>query len=149
MRFPSAEWFAALAAAANEDRAELVRLGFCNLRLELRINGGPDGDRHFGLVLDGYDVESAGEVDPVAWGPDCTLEGPWFTWTEMIDNISANDGADLSHTLNALTLPEVPMRVTADDPMGRDLFFRYNESLQAIFDRAARVPTELAEVGAG
>lgn len=142
MKFPSADWMDAVAAQATNDADELAKLGFCNLRLMLAVNATPSGNRFLGLVLDGYDVTSAGEVDPAAWDSDCTLEGPLGSWVDMLSNIGANGGADLAHTLNALTLAEFPMRVTADDPMGRDLFFRYNETLQAIFDRASRVPAE-------
>lgn len=144
MQFPSAEWIDALAAAASADAEELARLGFCNIRLVLRVNATPDGDRCLGLILDGYDIESAGEVDPATWEHDCVLEGPLGAWNDMLTNIAEHDGADLAHTLNALTLAEFPMRVTAGDPIGRDLFYRYNESLQAIFDKAGQVPVDVA-----
>lgn len=144
MQFPSAEWIDALAAAASADGEELARLGFSNIRLVLRVNATPDGDRCLGLVLDGYDIVSAGEVDPGTWEHDCVLEGPLPVWTDMLTNIAQNGGADLAHTLNALSLAEFPMRVTADDPIGRDLFYRYNESLQAIFDKAAKLPAATA-----
>jgi len=143
MKFPSAEWVDALAAEASADSEEIARLGFSNIRLVLRVNATPDGDRCLGLVFEGYDIESAGEVDPGSWQHDCVLEGPISAWTDMLSNIAAHGHADLAHTLNALTLAEFPMRITSPDPMGRDLFFRYNETLQAVFDRAGRIPTEL------
>ncbi|MCZ7529301.1 MAG: hypothetical protein M5U31_02505 [Acidimicrobiia bacterium] len=142
--FPSTDWFDALAAAAREDNEVLESLGFANIRLALRIEGAPDGDTVYGLRLEDYDVFSDGEVDTGDWGADCVLEGPAAVWEEMVANIVENGAADLGHTLNALSLPETPLRVVADDPMGRDLFFRYNQTLQEIFDRAARVPTEFA-----
>lgn len=142
MEFPTAEWIDQVAAEASADAEELAKLGFCNLRLALAVIAAPGGDRGLGLVLDGFDIRSEGEVDPDSWHPDCTLEGPMGAWVDMLTNIAANGRADLGHTLNALTLAEFPMRVTAADPMGRDLFFRYNETLQAIFDRSARVPTD-------
>lgn len=61
----------------------------------------------------------------------------------MISSIQANGAADLSQTLNALTIAEDPMKVTGDDPMGRDLFYRFNQTLQELFDLAADIPTEL------
>lgn len=141
--FPSPEWFDALAAAANERSAELADFGFSNIRLACQINGLPGGDQTYGLRVEGYEVTSDGEVEPASWHPDCTLEGPAVIWYDMISNIRSHRGADLQHTLNALSLPEIPMRVVADDPMGRDLFFRYNQTLQEIFDLAAEVPTEM------
>ncbi|MCC7077942.1 MAG: hypothetical protein IT198_12525 [Acidimicrobiia bacterium] len=141
--FPSGEWFDLLAAKANEHADELEAFGFSNIRLACRVNGLPDGDRTFGIGIDGYDVFSGGEIDPATWNADCTLEGPTVAWCEMVSNIGANGGADLQHTLNALSLAELPMRVVADDPMGRDLFFRFNQTLQEIFDLAAEIPTEI------
>lgn len=140
--FPSNEWFSALAAAAEQDPDALRSLGFADIKLGLRISGTPQGDKVFGLRLQNYDVTSDGEVDPAEWNADCILEGPAEVWDEMITNIVEHGAADLAHTLNALSLAEEPMRVVADDPMGRDLFFRYNQTLQEVFDCAAKVPTE-------
>ncbi len=136
--FPSARFFDELAAAAARHRDEFEDLGFCDLRLALRVNS-PDAISHFGLKLAGFDVESDGEVDPESWGADCTLEGPIFVWQEMIDNIAENGRADSQHTLNSLTLADFPMRVTCVDIMGHDRFFRYNETLQRVFDLASEV----------
>lgn len=141
--FPSGEWFDALAAKANERLDVWEEFGFSNIRLACRINGLAGSDRYFGLRVEGFDVASDGEIDPGSWNADCTLEGPAQVWFEMVSNIRDHGGADLEHTLNALTLLEMPMRVVADDPMGRDLFFRYNQTLQGILDLAAEVPTEL------
>ena len=56
----------------------------------------------------------------------------------------ANGRADLQHTLNYLTFPDDPMRVTGSDQLETDAFYRYNESLQRFFDGAASVPTSYA-----
>ena len=56
----------------------------------------------------------------------------------MVYNISANGRADNAHTLNALSIAEVPFQVRADDPLGKDKFFRYAETLQTIFDATSR-----------
>jgi hypothetical protein len=140
--FPSNEWFGALVAAAGQDPELLRTLGFADIRLGLRLTGAPGGDRVFGLRLENYDVISDGQIDLAEWNADCVFEGPAEVWDEMIANIVDNGAADLGHTLNALSLAEEPMRVVADDPMGRDLFFRYNQTLQEVFDCADQVPTE-------
>lgn len=141
--FPSVEWFDALAAKANEKTEELSEFGFAYIRLACRINGLPGGDKSFGVRIEGYDVASDGEIEPGSWGADCVLEGPSEAWFAMISSIQANGAADLSQTLNALTIAEDPMKVTGDDPMGRDLFYRFNQTLQELFDLAADIPTEL------
>lgn len=148
MKFPSAEWLDALAAEAGNNKAALESFGFCDMRLGLKIEDSPEGEVALGLRLEGYDVTSDGEVNLADWKPDCVLEGPYDAWKAMLESIATNGAADLGHTLNALTLAEVPMRVTADSPLGRDLFYRYSQSLQEIFDLASKVSVDFAEVSA-
>jgi hypothetical protein len=74
------------------------------------------------------------------------LEASLSTWREMIENIRAHGGTpDLQHTLNYLTLPDVPMVVSGPDQLEVDTFYRYNETLQRFFNAAARVPTAYKE----
>lgn len=134
-------WFDAMAADAHSRPDVYRRLGFADLRLVLEETDGV-GSRRFGLVLDGYDVHSAGQLDDVdAFGPDAVVTGPRQTWDEMAANIVAHGGADGAHTLNALSIAEEPLRVTAPNPIGRDKFFRYAETLQTLFDSLAAVPS--------
>ncbi|MCL4293504.1 MAG: hypothetical protein KJ056_10815 [Acidimicrobiia bacterium] len=130
-------WFEAMEADAR-NRPEVYRvLGFADLRLVVEETDG-DAVRCFGLVLDGYDVEFAGELDDVdAFRPDATVTGPREAWDEMAANIVANGGADGTHTLNAMSIAELPLRVWSADPVGRDKFFRYAETLQVLFDSLA------------
>ncbi len=138
--FPSDEWFVRLTQVADDDPQEFERLGFADLRLVIEVTQ-PDGVRRFGIVLDGYQAVYAGELDDVgAFSPDVTLTGPLDVWTEMVDSIDRNGGADGGHTLNRLTMAGVPLTVRAEDPMGRDKFFRYAETLQALFDGTAAHP---------
>ena len=57
-------------------------------------------------------------------------------------DIRANQGPDLEHTLNYLTLPDDPMRVTGPDQLEVDAFYRYNGSIQRFFNGATQIPTE-------
>ena len=130
-------WFDTMAADTRTRPDVYRRLGFADLRLVVEEIDGA-GSRKFGLILDGYDVESAGEVTDVeAFRPDAVLSGPRQTWDEMAANIVAHGGADSVHTLNALSIAEAPLRVTAADPVGRDKFYRYAETLQTLFDALA------------
>ncbi|HSD11359.1 MAG TPA: hypothetical protein VLF14_10255 [Candidatus Binatia bacterium] len=72
------------------------------------------------------------------------LEGSVATWREMIEAIERNGKADLPHTLNTLTLADVPMRVSAANQLDVDRFYRYQETLQEFFDEAAGFRTEFA-----
>lgn len=135
-----ASWFQTMADDARDRPDVYRRLGFGDLRLVVEETDG-GGARRFGLVLDGYDVFSAGELDDVGgFGPEATISGTRETWDEMAANIVANDGADLAHTLNALSIAEAPLKVSSADPLGRDKFFRYAETLQTLFDSLARAP---------
>lgn len=136
--FPSAAWFEAMAADAVH-RPEVYRqLGTADFRLVVEVVDG-DAVHAYGLVLDGYDVLFAGELtDPAAFGAEATVTGPRAVWQEMVADIVRNGGADGAHTLNALTIAEAPLRVVAPDPLGRDKFFRYAETLQTLFDALAR-----------
>ncbi|MDA8183303.1 MAG: hypothetical protein ACYCUF_03210 [Acidimicrobiales bacterium] len=137
--FPSAGWLEGLASHAAEAPEVYQALGFANFRLAIEVVDPSGMPRRFGLVLDGYDVVSAGEIqDLSAFAPEALVTGALDAWREMLDNIAENGGADRAHTLNALTLADVPLRVTSDDPMGRDKFFRYAETLQTLFDATGR-----------
>ncbi len=135
--FPSDRWFQAMVTDARTRPDVYRRLGFADLRLVIEETGG-GRERRFGLVLDGYDVFYAGELDDVdAFAADAVVSGTGDTWQEMIANIVANRGADGAHTLNALSIAEDPLRISSLDPVGRDKFFRYAETLQTLFDGLA------------
>ncbi|MDA8045397.1 MAG: hypothetical protein M0Z30_09195 [Actinomycetota bacterium] len=135
-----ASWFQTMADDARNRPDVYRRLGFGDLRLVVEeIDGSTT--RRFGLILDGYDAVSAGELDDVdRFGPDATITGTRQTWDEMAANIVAHGEADLAHTLNALSIAEAPLRVSSPNPLGRDKFFRYAETLQTLFDSLARAP---------
>lgn len=134
--FHSARWFAELIASAKADRLAMEQLGIADLRLGLEIVDA-DGPPHmYGIVLDGYDIESLGEVMEKEFAPEVVVSGPADAWREMISSIETNGSADAAHTLNTLTITGLPFSVRADDAMGHDKVFRYMGTLQAIFDAA-------------
>jgi hypothetical protein len=60
----------------------------------------------------------------------------------MLENIAENNGRpDLEHSLNRLSLPGVPIRLWAEDPLDRDMFFRFNGSLQEFVNESHKIPT--------
>ncbi len=54
-------------------------------------------------------------------------------------------GSDREHTLNYLTFPDDPLRVTGPSQLEVDAFYRYNESLQRFFNGAASVLMSYAQ----
>jgi hypothetical protein len=134
--FPSDAWFSELVARALADRSALERLGIAELRLGIEITEDGNGPRLFGIVLDGYDIESLGELADSELGAAATVSGPLEAWREMVASIEEHGQADTAHTLNTLSIAGVPFTLRSADSMGYDKFFRYMGTLQALFDGA-------------
>jgi len=142
--FPSKEWFDAVRERYNQDEA--VRAGgggACDARAGFKI-----GDRTFLAVFEGYECTETAEIDAADLDrADFYLEMSPEEWREMIENIRANGGADLEHTLNTLDLdrPEPLVRTAGDDQFKADMFYRFNQTFQYFFDEASEVETEFDE----
>jgi hypothetical protein len=144
--FPSTKWFEALARHMEQDGAAYRELGSIECTMVVRVDR-PEGPDLYELVFEGFTVRSVrrlARIEDAASG-HFVLEASLETWREMIDNIRANAGPDLTHTLNYLTFPDDPMRVTGPDQLEVDAFYRYNQSLQRFFNGAAAVPTIYAQ----
>jgi len=143
--FPSTAWFQALARRMEHDWATYRALGSVDCTMVVRVDAPAGPDLHE-IVFEGFKVRSVrrlARLDDAA--PDhFVLEVSLDTWREMIENIRANAGPDLTHSLNYLTFPDYPMRVTGPDQLEVDAFYRYNQSLQRFFNGAALVPTVYA-----
>lgn len=143
--FPSTQWFQALARRMEQDAAAYRQLGSIECTMIVRIDapGGPD---LYEVVFEGFTMRSARRLTRLedAASEHFVLEASLETWREMIDNIRANAGPDLTHTLNYLTFPDDPIRVSGPDQLEVDAFYRYNASLQRFFNGAADVPTTYA-----
>jgi hypothetical protein len=144
--FPSTEWFRALAQRMESDEAAYRALGSVDCTMVVQVDG-PRGGDLYEIVFEGYRVRSVRRLACLeeAAPSHFVLQASLATWHDMIENIRANGGPDLAHTLNYLTFPDDPMRVTGPDQLEVDAFYRYNESLQRFFNGAADVPTAYAE----
>jgi len=118
----------------NANRARQEQLGYVDCVAQFTIldggsNGAPWGAQVSFEEFEATDVREAATAD--AARADFSLEAPLAIWREMIESITRGKGRpDLEHTLNYLSHPGTPMRVVSDDPLRRDLYFRYNQSLQ-------------------
>lgn len=143
--FPSRVWFERLAGLMNANRARQEQLGYVDCVAEFCVlGGGPGGSPWSAQVtfeeFEAVDVREAREADQDR--ADFHVEGSLDTWREMIESIAAGGGRpDLEHTLNRLTHMGVPMCVVSNDPLRRDLFFRYNQSLQEFLNASAAFRT--------
>lgn len=144
--FPSSAWFERLAALMRADRARHEHLGAIDCVAQFTVlDGGRDGGPwHVQVTFEEFEAVDVREVDATAIErADFVVESDLETWREMIESIAAGRGRpDFEHTLNYLSLPGTPIRVWSDDPVRRDMFFRFNQSLQEFFNASAAVPTE-------
>ena len=146
MKFPTVEWFEALEKQAEKNSVTFRRLGFCDALVGAKVvaENGRRQDRSFLLTFDGYTCNSVEEVDNIEQAADFVMEASYGTWKEMIENITANDGPDLTHSLNYLTLPGVPIKVTSANQLKDDVFSRFISTFQEFFDGAQHVETEFS-----
>ncbi|HJQ83437.1 MAG TPA: hypothetical protein VKA21_05130 [Candidatus Binatia bacterium] len=152
--FPSLGWFARLAERMAAQPEKYRKLGSVDLTLVARIVF-PDGRAEaYRLAFEGHRCRAVERVegDPALGARHVViLEGEYAAWVEMIESIRRHGRADLTHTLNYLTLPDWPFRLLpADDAEGQldvDRFYRFNETLQEFFDEAAAVDTRFGGHG--
>ena len=144
LTFPSLEWFQELARLMNENDAPYRRLGYADVSWAIEMQPSePDQPTHlFVFEFEEYSCKSVKVCDPDSQ-PDVgfIMRATLGTWEEMIRNIQENQGPDLQHTLNFLTLPDDPIYIDAPDFLSRDLFARYGQTFQLFFNGAIQVPT--------
>ena len=110
--FPSLEWFQELVRLMNENDAPYRRLGYADVNWAIEMQPSePDQPTHlFVFEFEEYSCKSVKACDPDSQ-PDVgfVMRATLGTWEEMIRNIQENQGPDLQHTLNFLTLPDDPI----------------------------------------
>ncbi len=147
--FPSVAWVQRLADLMNANRARQEQLGYVDCVAELRVTDAGPGGTPVGVQVtfdefSAADVRAADPAEPLR--ADFVLEAPLAVWRAMIESIAAGGGRpDLEQTLNRLSHLGTPMRVVSDDPLRRDLFFRYNQSLQEFVNASASFATSFPE----
>jgi len=141
IRFPSPAWFDAVAAVFNADdryRGAGGGQSFCRFGVIV-------GEDIVVVTMDGHECTGADAVDRAGLADvDFYLEMPRSQWLAMLQDIAANGHATLNHTLNTidLDLDEGLSKSVHGDQYREDLFFRYNQTLQFLFDASARVHTD-------
>jgi hypothetical protein len=146
MIFPSVEWFTRLGELMEENRPVHEHVGEidCSCVWTVFDADGQGTDRHFHTTFELYslvDVREVSEEERVK--ANFILETDVWVWKEMLDSIAEGGGRpDLEHSLNRLSLPGVPIRLWAEDPLDRDMFFRFNGSLQEFVNASVHIPTE-------
>jgi hypothetical protein len=145
LSFPSVEWFTRLGELMEENRTVHEHVGEidCSCVWTIFDADGDGTDRHFQTTFELYSMTDVREVtEDELIKANFILETDVWVWKEMLENIAENGGRpDLEHSLNRLSLPGVPIRLWAEDPLERDMFFRFNGSLQEFINASAQIPT--------
>lgn len=139
-KFPSLEWFQNLAALMNANRARAEQLGYVDCVARFTVTQDTKLLLSAQVTFEEFEVLDVSEgTRKNAAKADFELTGDLADWTEMIENISAGNGKpDLEHTLNRLSHMGTPFLLVQDDPMRRDMYFRFNQSLQEFFNASAQ-----------
>jgi hypothetical protein len=143
--FPSIEWFCALAERMNANRARQEQLGYVDCIAEFKVlDGGPGGKPvAYQITFEEFAATDVLEATPADEGrADFALEASLDTWREMIESIAAGNGRPgLEQTLNRLSHMGTPVQLRAPDPLRKDMYFRFNQSLQEFVNASASFRT--------
>ena len=141
--FPSLGWIELLQTQMNSKPEKYRRFGTADCRFVIRIEADePAVDAvRYGVVFEEYGCTEAGVVaSEEAFDPDFVIAGPRSAWAEMVVNIAAHGKADMSHTINRLTLIRRPLRVEgAGDQVRLERFSQYNYTIQAFLDEGGDI----------
>lgn len=144
-KFPSVEWFQELGKRMNEDSQRYRGRGMACLSWAAAVEADESCREPLtvGIVFEGWGCQEVKAIrSPEEIEATFTLRAPYAVWRELVENTRANGGADLHHTLNALTILGEPIQLEAPDPAAADLFFRVNQTLQDFFDASAQMETD-------
>lgn len=151
VEFPSVAWFQRLADLMNANRARQEQLGYVDCLAGFRVDDAFGAEHPWTVQVrfeefEAVEVREAGREE--ASRADFTLAASLATWREMIESIARGRGRpDLEQTLNRLSHMGTPVAVLSDDPLRRDLYFRYNQSLQEFVNASAAFSTRFREDG--
>ncbi len=137
--FPSVEWFEDLKGRVNGTE-RFKHFGTIDCVMGVQVD-----DQIFQIIFEAFEVtevsEPSAEDKP---DMDFTLTMSAADWREMLENISEHGKADLHHTLNSIDLEKPEEFAKGDDYTRRDLFYRFNQTLQDFFDASAEMETTFA-----
>jgi hypothetical protein len=144
IRFPQPEWFLALGRLMKSEGELFHRLGFAEVRFGIRVLSDDEDQRTVtmtGVEINGYDVSNvvALEQDAVSFDPDFVICAKGEIWNRMLDEIQRTGHPELRRTLSSLALVGEELWLESDDQLREDKFYRYNQTLQEMFNLASRL----------
>ena len=134
--FPSVAWFKTAADLLNKSDS-FKRLGTCDTQMGVQV-----GDEIFELDFEAFEVADVKKIDAArAEELDFVLVQSPEAWRAMLEDIKANGHATHEFTLNSLDLRSDQELAIGKDYNRRDLFYRFNQTLQDYFDMSAKMKT--------
>ena len=155
-QFPDPQWFLALGGLMTA-RGELFRrIGYVEARFVVRVLPDEDGggqeqsaeqntEQNTGVALEGYALTGATALAPGAarsFDPDFAICARRAVWRRMLDEIARTGRPELRHTLSSLALLGDELWLESADQLREDKFYRFNQSLQELFNLAAQLPAD-------
>jgi hypothetical protein len=134
--FPSVEWFEELRYEVNE-HSVLREFGPFDLTLGIRVD-----DRSFVIRFADERCAAVEEIshDRLA-ETDFWIDQSSQEWRAMLEAIARHGKAEGEFTLSSLDLKRHDGMVHSSDIFKRDLFYRFNQSLQDFFDASHALKT--------
>ena len=140
--FPEADWFLALGRLMEAEGELFRRLGYAEVRFAVRLlaDNSEQVESTTCVELAGYRLARAASLgDDAGFDPDFVICGRRATWNRMLDEIVHSGRPDLRHTLSSLALVGEELWLESTDQLREDKFYRFNQTLQELFNLAAKL----------
>jgi len=141
--FPAPAWFEALGHLMEAEHEVFRRLGFAEVRFCVRVLDDTNGadEATTGVSIEGYRVAGASTgKELLTFDPDFVIAGRRAVWQRLLDEINRDGRPQPRHTLNSLVLVGDELWLESSDQLREDKFYRYNQTLQEMFNLAAKLP---------
>ena len=141
--FPDPRWFDALGRLMEAEGDRFLRLGFAEVRFCIRVLDGGSAlpEAVTGIEIEGYRISRALPVEDITqFDPDFTIAGPRAVWQRLLAEIARDGHPEFRRTLNSLVLIGDELWLESSDQLREDKFYRYNQTLQELFNLASHLP---------
>ena len=88
------------------------------------------------------DARALASGEAASFDPDFAICARRAVWRRMLDEIARNGRPELRHTLSSLALMGDELWLESADQLREDKFYRFNQSLQELFNLAAQLPPD-------
>jgi len=157
-QFPDPDWFLALGGLMAARGEFFQRIGYVEARFVVRVlpdvlpdllpdedSGGEaqTAEQATGVAMEGYALTNAMALAPgdaMSFDPDFVICARRSVWRRMLEEIAHSGRPELRHTLNSLALIGDELWLESADQLREDKFYRFNQSLQELFNLAAHLP---------